>query len=305
MGLPPIGGDSDHTADHNEDDELDELDEGSDDEDRDDEVLLHNHQRLRTRLARADGAPLRDAPPRIELSNSMWSSLNMGGSGRNSTTVVDEERAVGPEMGRQEEQDDLVYPDPSFRDRLDSALEALRSPSSPLVPGFVGADSNRDENPTEPRSDSSSIPLPSSISNVVPPQTQIPPANPLVVRPGRSGVLPTLPPILIDSANNGWRRNLPAPHDRQHLRRVSREEYDRRTLQRLGEVQVPSPSLSGFYDWLEGASANVPTPGTGSGSALGSNGFNTPNNAEAQAPSQDQGGEGRSWEEVLSGEDSP
>ncbi len=297
LGPPSVGGDGDLTAGHDdENDELDELDEGSDDEDGDDEILLNNHQHQHTRLNRMDGAPLRDVPPRVELSNSLWTSLGISSSRTNST---EEEHVGAAEIERQEE--DLGYPDPPFRDRLDSALEALRSPS-PLVPGLVAVDSNRDENLMGSRPGSSSASLPSSYSNTSTPQAQIPLITPLYntsAGPSRSSIPPILPPILTHADNTDWRRDLPAPHDR-HPRRISREEYDRRTLQRLGEVQVPSPSLTGFYDWLGGASANVPTPGT---RPVSTSGLNIVTNAGMQAPTQDQVGEVRSWEEdVLAGQ---
>ncbi|KAF9450400.1 hypothetical protein P691DRAFT_473319 [Macrolepiota fuliginosa MF-IS2] len=124
-----------------EDEELDELDQlDEEDEDRGSNLYQH-HQHLRHH----------DAPPRIELSNSLWSSLStgvgVGGEDQDDDPGdTDDEGGVGARTDNNNA-NNRSYPDPPpFRDRLDSALEALRSPSSPLVPGLVPGNRDRSLN---------------------------------------------------------------------------------------------------------------------------------------------------------------
>lgn len=137
----------------------------------------HQHQRLHGRSNRAVRATVRDTPPRIELPNVVWSSLDIGSdaatpstSARGVTntttmTMTNHDRAIVSLDGAEGNDDDDEENDPPedghninvyprFRDHLDSALQALRSPS-PLVPGLVessntltSAMNNDDEQPT-------------------------------------------------------------------------------------------------------------------------------------------------------------
>lgn len=381
---------------------------------------LHQHAIVSTHRPRARGrtrVAVHDAPPRIELSNSVWSSLDIGAnststSARNSGVMAQENETEVDEL---EEEDDGEGPDeddsdvggddhndgvyPPFRDRLDSALEALRSPSSPLVPGLVPRDTtnvptataitNHETSTTIDATEALTVPRPvlgstlpttastSSTSNssshniVTPPRdhqqqfasqgvsnsnslsSNIGPGSTSTTNAsmvGRIGPPPTLPPILTDTTDLGsssgtgdddvmWRRGSQRqtqqiPPVSQASRIREQEQGQGRTrggstelftaqnggarAQRsvLGEVQLPSPLLSGFYDWLEGASVNadaarnsvqvdaessaIPTA-SGSGSN-GSENSSVDARPQADAQVQNHDDERRSWEEdVLSG----
>ncbi|KXN83065.1 hypothetical protein AN958_01902 [Leucoagaricus sp. SymC.cos] len=87
------------------------------------------------------------------------------------------------------------------------------------------------------------------------------------------GLPPTLPPIMTDMAvdadtdiiNEDTANDDDGGEAREvwERRRMSQQFISQSQAQRLGEVQLPSPSLSGFYDWLEGASVGA-ARGTGS-----------------------------------------
>lgn len=392
-----------------------------------------------TASSRGAGA-VRDAPPRIELELS-WASGGVDGSGAGGLGggVIVEEQDDREHRGERNEDEDAGRrtrhetrrlslsssssssshgPLPPFRDRLDSALEALRSPSSPLVPGLntssavattatevnsttinggnngnsirivqvpgaergeeevqqleeaeeEGAEIDDDDDLVDRRLfslpqvsvsvSSAATALPSSTSNFSPPRNTNSNANASAANPSMAVALPpavattantpasfggfglgfgpppTLPPIITDmdeeegEVGESW-SGLPGRQatirrgrsSNTHLHTDNRPSHNRvrgqerslrlsqMQLQRLGEVQLPSPSLSGFYDWLDGASVNagaasaVVSAPFADESAVSERGEGVRNEGDRAGEARREQGQGQgSWEEdVLSG----
>jgi hypothetical protein len=330
----------------------------------------------------------RDSPPRVELS---WSTLGTdslnssipnlalpppsnNGVGRSISEVAVSVIEGAEDVDQEDEDEDEEYLDaeeepanpethlhqppplplPPFRDRLDSALEALRSPSSPLVPGLIPGESitsvvttiNNNDNgeggtatvaadnevaqsstsASSFTSSTSSNEIESTSGNVATRMTAI--VGGTTPASSRLGLPPTLPPILTehDDVDQGegrtWSRGaqtsssssslhdyvypLPPQNRSQtpnyssshHVPRSLAQERRSTHLQRLGEVPLPSPSLSGFYDWLENASVNASVAAASVGAPTGERVEDTDQSQE----SNDGARQRASWEEdVLSG----